>query len=102
MFIEGIPTQCMQPWRKASFEWLRVHWPCPLNAGSFMTSQQGLLEIAGILGKRETEKRSAARFAFGPDFAAMALDDVFDNRQAQAGPALFARARFVHPIEPLE
>ena len=43
-----------------------------------------------------------APLALGVDPAAVRLDQVLDDREAEPGPALFARARGVGPVESLE
>ena len=41
----------------------------------------------GFPGKREIKSRALLQFAFGPDLAAVRLDDMLDNRQPQARAA---------------
>src|SRR5207253_2477969 len=64
--------------------------------------QQRLLEAARPLRECEKESCALAQFAPGPDPSSVGLNDVFDDRQAEAGPALFARACLVHAIKALE
>ena len=45
------------------------------------------------------EGTAVAKFAADARFAAVALDDVFDDGEAEAGAALIARAGFVHAVE---
>src|SRR5579883_1359844 len=52
--------------------------------------------------KTETEATAAVRFALDPDPAAMGEDEVFDDGEAEAGAAEFARASLVDPVEALE
>ena len=53
---------------------------------------------------RDGEKESAAvaEFAFDPDLAAVGLDDVFDDGEAEAGAALVAGAGAIDAIEAFE
>ena len=44
--------------------------------------KQGLLDAAVVLREGEIESSPMAKFAFGPDTAAVTLDDVFYDRQA--------------------
>jgi len=43
-----------------------------------------------VQGEGEVEGGAVAELAFGPDAATVALDDVFDDGQAEPGAALFA------------
>src|SRR3954471_21806298 len=52
--------------------------------------------------KSEVERTALPDFGFMPNLAVVALDDVFDNGQAEASAALFARTGFIHAIEPFE
>ena len=52
--------------------------------------------------KREIKRRALPRLARGPDFSTVTLHDVFDDRQAETGSALFAGTGFVDAIKPLE
>ena len=52
--------------------------------------EQRLLEVAGVLWQREKETGAMSNVAFRPDPAAVALHDVFDDGQSQAGAALLA------------
>src|SRR5260370_13693606 len=80
----------------------KLHALHTLRAVRLQLLKQRLLCLAGILGQREIKGRAFARFAFGPDLAAVAVDEVFDNRKPQPGAALFTRACFVHTVKSLE
>ena len=62
-------------------------------------SRRGLL-----LGARQAQRERRAPAGLRPDghLAAVVRRDVLDDRQAEAGAARVARARGVHPVEPLE
>src|SRR5215831_18024412 len=49
----------------------------------------------GIVGQREIECGAFAGFTLRPDFAAVALHDVFDDRKSEPGAALLAGTGFV-------
>ena len=53
-------------------------------------------------GQAQRERRPAARLRPDGHLAAVVRGDVLDDRQAQPGAAGVARARGVHPVEPLE
>ena len=55
----------------------------------------------GAGGQKDGESAAFARLAFDGQPALMAVDDVLDDGQAQAGAALFPAALDVHPVEPL-
>ena len=57
---------------------------------------------ARVLREGEIESGAVAGFAGRPDPAAVALDDVLDNGESEAGAALLARAGLVHAVEALE
>src|SRR5580693_3070944 len=48
------------------------------------------------------ETRSSSRTVFHPHAAAMELDEVLHDGEAEARPAWIARARLVHTVEALE
>ena len=48
------------------------------------------------------EGGALARLALDPGFAAVGLDNMFDDCQPQAGAPAFAGPGAVHPVEPLE
>src|SRR5262245_37650111 len=51
----------------------------------------------------DVEGRALAEpVALDPDLAALGVDEVARDRQADAGAAAAARARFIHPVETLE
>src|SRR5208282_711438 len=52
--------------------------------------------------KGEKEGGSFSKIAFHPDFAAMRLDDMFDDRKPEAGSSLIPRTRLVHAVKPLK
>src|SRR5262249_713311 len=52
--------------------------------------------------QREIEGRSLAERGLHPDAPAVHLDDALGDRQAEAGPALFARDRAVSLLKLLE
>lgn len=56
----------------------------------------------GIPGEGEAEGGALAGIAFGPDFAAMGLDDVLHDGEAETGAALFAGSRGIHAVEAFE
>ena len=53
-------------------------------------------------GQGEVELGAVAEFALGPDAAAVGLDDVLDDGEAEAGAAGFTGAGLVHTVESLE
>ncbi len=48
------------------------------------------------------DRGSAPPLAFGPDPATVRLDQVFDDREPEAGPAFVAGAGLIRPVETLE
>src|SRR4051812_30357390 len=55
-----------------------------------------------VAGERDGEPGAGADAAVDGDLAADRLDQVLDDREAQAGPAELAAARLVDAVEPLE
>src|ERR1051325_11982328 len=52
--------------------------------------------------QREIKRRALPRLAGRPDFPTVALHDVFHDRQAKAGAALFAGTGFVDAVKSFE
>src|SRR5687767_9527237 len=57
---------------------------------------------SGRFGDGEKESAALAEFALYPDFAAVGLDDVFDDGEAEAGAALVAGAGAIDAVETFE
>src|SRR5438876_12399719 len=55
-----------------------------------------------FLWQRKKEGGSVAETALNPYPATVGLDNVFDNRQTQAGASLLTRTRLVHAVKTLE
>lgn len=65
-------------------------------------SQQRLLEGARALSEGKIEGRATARVAGRANYAAVVLNNVFNDGESKPRPALLARAGLVHAIEALE
>src|SRR5215469_3121971 len=50
----------------------------------------------------EVERRAVVQLAFGINRSAVGAHDMLSDRQPEAGPARFARARLVHAVEALK
>jgi hypothetical protein len=72
------------------------------DPGAERQGRPGGLRRRAAEGMREDERGPGARLALEPHLAAVRLDHVLDDRQAEARAPLLARARLVHPVEPLE
>ena len=65
----------------------------------------GVFVVANLLGRggqREEECGAGAEFTFGPDSAAVGLNDVFYDREAKTSASSFSRTCLVNPIEAFE
>src|SRR5687767_14930872 len=66
-----------------------------------MWARSGGIDISRR-GNGEKESAAVAEFALDPDFAAVGLDDVFDDGEAEAGAALVAGAGAIDTVEAFE
>src|SRR5262245_58538511 len=81
---------------------LKEYEPAYVDCYGAFSNHRVVTGCFGFGGEGEVEGGAFAGFTFGPDFAAVALDNVFDDGETEAGAALFTRAGFVHAIEAFE
>ena len=85
--------------RVASLEVARATLPCVIRTDRLQgTRLKGCL----LAWKSKEDGGAFAQFALSANLAAVALDDVLHDRQAQAGSSLVARPRPVHPVKTLK